>query len=438
MLPAEPLDYERQKSLARNPDASVRADLAARADVEPEILFFLAADTAPEVRRRLAENPALPGQADVLLAEDADEAVRHRLVHKAVARLPDNGEEPGAPLERFLLQVLQVLARDASPAVRALLARSVQDRDHAPQAAVRMLAGDPDIAVAEPVLSRSPQLSEEDLLAVARSGPIPGALAAMARRPAVSGTLADAIARSDDIEAIATLLGNPCAQIREETLDQLLERAPDHPTWHKPLVHRPGLPAAAIRILSRFVAIGLVEVLNGRHDLDRETAEAVAETLRRRLDEAGPTASASMPSRSSAGPARPSPPARPSVRDAGTPATVPDQAAERARALAARGALGEPEIDEALMDGDHGFVLGGLAALSGLPEETVRRMLAARSARAVVALAWKAGLSMRLAIKLQAQLARIPPKGMLHAREGRHFPLSPAELAWQLEFFGAA
>jgi len=62
--------------LALDKAEDVRRDLASRADVEPEILYFLTEDPSAEVRRRIAANKATPVQADLLLARDTDQEVR--------------------------------------------------------------------------------------------------------------------------------------------------------------------------------------------------------------------------------------------------------------------------------------------------------------------------------------------------------------------------
>jgi hypothetical protein len=57
-----------------------------------------------------------------------------------------------------------------------------------------------------------------------------------------------------------------------------------------------------------------------------------------------------------------------------------------------------------------------------------------RSAKAIIALCWKAEMSMRLATRVQMQLAKIPPRDVLRATATDKFPLSADEMRWQLEF----
>ncbi|MDH3594957.1 MAG: hypothetical protein OEM93_08930, partial [Rhodospirillales bacterium] len=55
--------------------------------------------------------------------------------------------------------------------------------------------------------------------------------------------------------------------------------------------------------------------------------------------------------------------------------------------------------------------------------------------KGVTALAWKAGLAMRVATQLQLRMGGISPSDVLHARGGVDYPLTPDEMDWQLGFF---
>ena len=93
-------------------------------------------------------------------------------------------------------------------------------------------------------------------------------------------------------------------------------------------------------------------------------------------------------------------------------------------------------INTGIAEGDRGFVLAALAELAGTDAGTIDRLMATHSARAVTSLVWRAGLSMRLARQVQMRLAQVPPKDVLNARDGSHYPLSERDMIWQLEFFG--
>ena len=90
------LSYEEAKKLARHGDAGARAALAARHDIEPEILVFLAGDSSADVRRTIAANQATPRQADLVLAKDKDEEVRTGLAEKIAKVAPGLRQREGS------------------------------------------------------------------------------------------------------------------------------------------------------------------------------------------------------------------------------------------------------------------------------------------------------------------------------------------------------
>ena len=404
--------YEEARELAKNPDTKVRRQVASRPDMRPEILYFLADDASAEVRRQVAVNGATPPQADRALAADADETVRLDLAGKLARLAPGLTANEQDRLRRLTYEALEVLARDQIPKVRQILADALKDVANAPPEVIGRLARDAEIAVAAPVLQYSPVLTDADLLDIIGSRPIPGALAAISRRALVTFPVADAIAATDDIEAIAALLGNKSAQIREETLDRLVDRAPDIEAWHQPLTQRPALSARTAQKLARFVATSLLQALAERHDLDPEAARAVATVVKKRLEEMAAVG-----------------PAKAEAKRAADEST----ALLRARSLQAAGQLDETTIDTALSGGDRGFVIAALAVLAGLPVPLVKKVVETQSAKGIVAVVWKAGLSMHLAEQTQGKLLRLSSGRMLTAKSG-NFPLTPDEMEWQLDF----
>ncbi|MBI5165376.1 MAG: DUF2336 domain-containing protein [Magnetospirillum sp.] len=407
-----PVGYEEARQLAGHADPRVRAELAGRSDIRPEILYFLAEDSAADVRRQVANNPDSPPQADLLLAGDSDDGVRSGLAAKIARFAPGLTAHEQDRLRRMTFEALEMLARVQIPKVRTILSEALKDVAHAPPEVIRRLARDVEIAVAAPVLQFSPVLGDDDLLAVIASSPIAGALAAISRRSVVNVAVADAIAASEDVEAIAVLLTNPSAQIREETLDRLADRAVDIESWHLPLVHRPVLPARTAQKLARFVAASLLEGLAARNDLDPAATKAVAAVVRKRIDELA----ADAPTRATA------------RRDSDESAAV-----ARAQKLHAAGKLDETMIDTALSGGDHAFVVAALAVRAHLPLPLVQKVVKTQSAKGMVAVTWKAKLSAAAAVQLQSRLLRLSSSRLLSARGG-NWPLTSDEMTWQLEF----
>ncbi len=400
-----PITYEESRTVADQGDLAARRDLASREDVRPEILYFLAEDESPEVRREIAINAATPAQANLLLASDSHEEVRADMARKIARLLPQLTETEKSRLRELTLETLEVLARDQLPKVRAILAEELKHSVSAPAHIVRQLARDAEAIVAAPILEYSPLLSDDDLLEIITSGFAKGALDAIARRANVTETVSDAIVNTLDVPAVAALLRNPSAQIREEALDQIIDNGADITGWHEPLVLRPELSVRAIRRIATFVARSLVETLVETHQLDPDTETEIRQAVEGRIR---------------AGEAKPAP-----------------AATEDAEKLFAAGKLDQEAVGAALERGDREFVVKALRCLSGLPAATVDRILSSESPQAVTAMAWRAGLGMRDAMRVQREIAKLPPKSVLNARNGVDYPISEDDMREQLAIFAA-
>ncbi len=406
--------YEDAKRLARSDREQDRMRLAESQEVRPEILYFLAADPAVEVRCAIASNPATPRQADLVLAKDRDQRVRESLATKIARILPHLSPDEHDSVYRGTVEVLETLARDQTTQVRAMLSEALKHMATAPPTVIGTLARDPELAVAAPVLEFSPLLSEDDLIEIIAQSPAAGALGAIARRSAVGNKLADAIVArglsKDDPEAVAALLGNPSAQIREETLNKIVDRAPRQQSWHEPLVRRPSLSGAMAKRIARFVADHLLTALQGREDLDPATAKALSAEVDRRLEE-----NEDAPAAVAAG-------------------SSTETAMARAEALHKKGSLDEDTVLRAVNTGERPFVMAALAVRSKINQRTIEHLFTLRSAKGVVALVWHCGFTMRLASQLQMRVAGIPPQQVLRARNGVEFPITLTDMKWQIEF----
>ncbi|MCZ6745192.1 MAG: DUF2336 domain-containing protein [Alphaproteobacteria bacterium] len=414
------LSYEETKQLARHPSAKVRRSLANREDVRAEVLYYLAEDESPEVRRNIAVNANTPAQAHLLLAHDRDDRVRSDLALKISRLMPELSQDEHDRLQQTTYEVLEVLARDQLTKVRQILAETLKDVTAAPPGVIKRLAMDSEPSVAQPVLEFSPLLTDEDLLEIIKSLPVNGGLSAISRRKEVSSRVSDAIVAADDVPAITELLANPSAQIREETLDGLVEGSIQVEEWQSPLARRPLLPRKAVRKLATFVADSLLMELRNRTDLDPEVLNEVTEVMHQRLGDDGAAA------------------------DNGAATEVVDQTAmkmaaeeplQTVRRLHAEDKLDEDRVAEALGTGNHEFVTLALALKSGVGKRVVERVSSAQSAKGITALTWKSGFSMRFAVQLQTRFAHVGIGEVLNAKDGVDYPLSKDEMEWLMEFF---
>ncbi|MDH5750715.1 MAG: DUF2336 domain-containing protein [Rhodospirillales bacterium] len=422
----EKLTYEECKKLARHKDPKVRRALAMRINVEPEVLYFLAEDRDPEVRRAAASNSATPRLADLKLASDADPQVRSGIAEKIVRLAPGLSANEQDRVLRATYETLEVLARDQIVQVRRILSDTLKDVTDAPPEVIRKLALDTEVEVAGPILQFSPVLTDEDLLEIISAGPpSKGGLGAIARRENVSEPVSDAVASTDNIGAIADLLGNHSAQIREATLDSLVERADSIQLWHAPLVGRPHLSAKSSQRLARVVADNLLGMLQERSDLDVNTLEAVKAIVQQRVSKGS---GENYTDENKGG-------FDESLAMLSVPAALPVEVAKR---LHQSGKLGENVLVHALLSNDAAFVLAGLIVRSDLGTKSIQKIIASQNPKGVVSLIWKAGLSMEFAVQVQTKLGRISPLKALKATTDGEYPLTESEMEWQLEFFSSS
>jgi uncharacterized protein (DUF2336 family) len=392
-------------------DEAARVRLAAAATTPPGTLLALAADAAVTVRAAVALNPAVPPQADHLLAADPDARVRTLLARKLASLIPGLTSLQCERLQHQTLAALGELVEDEVLRVRAAIADVVKDMPDASRTLILRLARDSAMAVSEPVIRLSPLLTPQDLLALLAAAPAPHTATAVARRPDLPEAVSDAIAASADPAAIAALLANGSAAIREATLDALIAQAADNIAWHAPLVRRPRLTARAARALSDIVATGLLDELARRADLEPE----VTADLRRRLAER---------LRSDEAAARPDPGIAQAMVDA--------------RWLCSSGGLDENALLSAVQRGEVRMATALLAVAAEVPASVVDHAATLRSAKGLVSLMWKAGFTMRIAGPLQMLLGRLPPTAILRATGSGGFPLAEQEMRWQIDFLARA
>ena len=388
-------------------DEATRVRRSANRDADPDVMLDLARDASVTVRSTLALNPGAPPEVNALLAADADERVRALLGRKLSALVPNLGDDARQALRHKTLALLQRLIEDEAVRVRATIAEAVKSMPEAPRDMILRLASDPAVLVSEPVILFSPVLTSQDLVRLIVAAPTPETVVAVARRPGIDGAVAQAIVDAAHSKAVAALLENSSAEIMETTLDALIGRAATEASLQERLVCRPSLSAAATRALSDIVTGHLLKVLCERSDLD----PALADELRRRLGEIGT-----------------------GVPNAAKSDSEIEAAWRRACVLRDTGQLKDATFIDVARRGDAGLLGAMLALKASVAAEVVERAIALRSPKGLIALAWRAGLSMQVAQALQIVLGRLPPEQIIAARLGGVFPMSQQEMRWQLEF----
>ena len=405
-------DYGKAKTRARSPDAYVRRDVALRPDVQPELLYFLARDVSPVVRAAVAAHPKTPRQADLNLALDEVPEIRLVVAEKVTNQINSIGHDEGTLIWQLTVAVLEALARDDISRVRQLVAETARGLAKMPAAVATTLARDRVPAVAVSALNYPGQLADQELVEIVRGAPDPSIVGAVARRPAIGAAVADAVVAQGDDHAIGLLLYNKTADIQANTLNRVIDRAAQVPSWHEALVTMPMLSQSTAVRLAGFVADALIKLMEARPDLDRATVASIGQAAQERR-------------------AHPATAIVPVVAELVQPDEDP---VTRARRLHAAGELSEDVLVDAL-GVDLDFLIAALSLRSRLPPAVVAKLLASQSAKGLTSLAWLSGYSMRLALQLQLRIGHLPPKARLTATSAAGWPLTQEEMEWQIEFF---
>ncbi|MGD1933009.1 MAG: DUF2336 domain-containing protein [Candidatus Phaeomarinobacter sp.] len=403
----EALAYEEARSLLETQDARTRRTLAARIDLEPEMLYYLAGDTETPTRALVAANPTTPHQANMLLADDEDLQVRAELTSKIARLLPDLSPQQAESLREQTIDLIEKLAQDQEPRVRAILADEIKNSTFAPENVIHTLAHDTELSVCGPILRYSPLLSDADLIELIATTQVTGVIEAIAGREALSADVSDEVVASLDIPAVATLLANTSAEIRASTMEKIVKNAEEVSQWHGPISMRPDLSIRAVRRIAQFVGRDLLYGLADRLGLDDETRRLLSGRLHDRLDE-----------------------------------TVSPETEAHALKLVQQarqqGRLDGNFISEAAEAGYTEQVAFALSMLSGLKAPDVQRVLTSQNAKALTALVWHARLPMRVSVLIQTHIMRLKGAQLLPARGGSEFPLAEEEMTRLLDYFGLA
>ena len=276
-----------------------------------------------------------------------------------------------APLRAEAELAMITLLNDPSALVRRTLADALAGARDAPRLLILTLAADqPDVAAV--VLSRSPVLTDADLVDCATMGDAV-AQTAIARRPDLKPGAIAALAEIGGRDAVLALIGNGEAALPAAALERILSRFGADAEAREALLQRPSLPAC---LRARIVVETAKDMsVAATQWLPHERAERVAREAR---DQAIASIASSCP---------------------------PDEWWELVRALRACGALTPALLLRSLLGGKRDLFVAALTELSGLPRSRVAAFALSPRGEGFAALAHKAGLKSHMLPAFVAALA---------------------------------
>ena len=397
--------YERNREILSDKNETEREKLAKDKSTHPEMLYYMTDDPSDKVREAVASNASTPAHAGPKLAQDKNTEVRLALATRLVNLLPQLSEEEHGKLYSFAVQSLGLLAEDEVLKIRRALSTSLKDLTSTPPHIAVKLAKDVEKEVAEPMLRYCMKIADDALLDILEHHPEPWAARAIAQRKTVSERVSAGVFKTLDTTANKLLLNNEGSEISDETLVAIIEHARDCPEWHKSIALRRDLTYELARKLAGFANKAVLVVLEKRKNFDRRTRKKIGEMVKRRI----------------------------AFKEN---AVKGEDVKHHVKRYGEAGKLNEETISDALAWHDYKFVVEALSQMSGISRAVAQKIVNMQNARALVALSWKAGLNMRLAVELQKQLANIQPRDLVYARGGTDYPMPKDEMDDILELLG--
>jgi len=286
---------------------------------------------------------------DLIALAQEPSSDRRRELLREVTDLFFVGADGRQPSELALFDdVLSQLSGEMEEAVRAELAERMADAAEPPRKLIGRFTAD-TVAVAEPVLTRSTALSDEDLLNVARTRD-QDHLRAISRRFRVPEAVSDAIVERGDDDTLGVLLRNENAELSRAAHETAVDRAIANPVLHEAVVDRHSLPPDLLNEMYFVVEARLRDrIMEKNAAIDPAALDAALEAGRKRV----------------------------AARDGAFP---PDYAMAEAavRALKAKGGIGPGAIAAFLRNGETTKFLVALSEMADVDFHTARRILERR------------------------------------------------------------
>ena len=173
--------------------------------------------------------------------------------------------------ERTLAEsIFRHMLKDAEVRVRQALSESLKDNPELPHDVAQSLAKDVD-AVAMPLIASSVVLTDADLIELVRSRGS-DVQKTVAGRGSVSEGVADVLIDSGNEHAVAALVGNEGADLKESTLVKVLDQYGDSEVVHAPMAERESLPIGVAERLVTLVSERLRDHIMTHHEVSETLA----------------------------------------------------------------------------------------------------------------------------------------------------------------------
>lgn len=204
------------------------------------------------------------------LTQEPSAKVRAALCDKICASFNDKAY--GARESELAIEIIRLLVRDTSIRVRRTISERLRRNADVPHDIVLKLANDDDV-IAEAILSDSPVLHEEDLLAIIHSTHSLRKLLAIAGRDTLSADVCSAMIDNGEHAAVVRVIQNPGAHLEDDAFAYLLDEYYQDDSILEAMVQRGGLPYSVAQRLFYLVSEHYRQQLSEHYHLREESIE---------------------------------------------------------------------------------------------------------------------------------------------------------------------
>lgn len=198
------------------------------------------------------------------LAKEPSSSRRRDLLRQVTGIFMSHPEEINGTEMELYDTVMSQLSADMETMVRAEISTTISQVRNAPMGLLRRLASD-DIAVAEPILTRSKALSENDLMHIVRTQG-QDHLRAVSKREEVSESVSGVIVTRGDDDTLHSLLSNDGARLSRASNEEAIQRAQANPALHEVVVNRRDMPVDLVNDMYFVVEARLRERIMQEND----------------------------------------------------------------------------------------------------------------------------------------------------------------------------
>jgi uncharacterized protein (DUF2336 family) len=179
--------------------------------------------------------------------------------------------------QRLAGEIIMNLVRQAETDLREALAERMSVQENVPQEVILFFAND-QISVARKVLTHSPVLKDIDLLFVIQSQS-QDHWRAIAKRDAISPTIADRLIDTNDPGTVLELVSNQRVRLQKSAMKKIFRVATVSEDLQAPLLRRPEVDSEMATSLFMVVSHALRKELTERFPMSAQTIERSFEIL---------------------------------------------------------------------------------------------------------------------------------------------------------------